>query len=231
LDQREAGTDVASIEKRIRDGDLSWVARSRDPDERQRKRSFPRKVDAERFLTGVESDKLRGAYVDPDAGRVLVKAYADQWLAGQTFDPNTRQAVELRLRRHAHPALGKDQLRQIKPSTVQAWLRGLEDLAPAYRRVIFANVSSIFAAAVDDELLAKSPCHAASVKAPRVDAPKVIPCRSIRCSPCATRSPSGTRSSPRWGPVWGCAKGKCSASPPATSTSSAAASRCAARSS
>jgi hypothetical protein len=47
-----------------------WRARWRDPAGRQRTKSFARKVDAERFLLGVEDAKLRGAYVDPAAGKV-----------------------------------------------------------------------------------------------------------------------------------------------------------------
>ena len=63
----------------------------------------------------------------------------------------------------------------MKPSTVQAWLRGLTGLAATYQRVIFANVSTIFAAAVDDELLGKNPCRAASARRPRADPSKVVP--------------------------------------------------------
>jgi hypothetical protein len=42
-----------------------WRARWRDPADRQRTKSFARKIDAERFLLGIEDAKLRGAYVDP----------------------------------------------------------------------------------------------------------------------------------------------------------------------
>ncbi len=166
---------MASVEKRFRDGSTSWLARWRDPDGKQRKRTFSRKVDADRFLTGVEADKLRGVYLGVDAGKVTFAEYAEQWLTSQTFDPSTRQAVAIRLRLHALPVLGRHQLRQVKPSTVQAWLRGLDALAPSYRRVIYVNVSSIFTAAVDDELLVKNPCRAPSVSRPKVEHRKVTP--------------------------------------------------------
>jgi hypothetical protein len=61
---------MASIEKRTRNGRVVWRAHYRDPTGKQRNRSFPRKVDAERFLTGVESSKLVGAFIDPQLGRV-----------------------------------------------------------------------------------------------------------------------------------------------------------------
>ncbi len=49
---------------------------------------FSRKQDAERFLVTVSADVLRGAYVDPDAGKVTFTAFAKRWLAAQTFPPS-----------------------------------------------------------------------------------------------------------------------------------------------
>jgi len=49
------------------------------------------------------------------------------------------------------------------------------DLAPSYRQVIFANVSTVLSAAVDDDLLLKNPCKAGSVTKPRAPQRKVVP--------------------------------------------------------
>jgi len=51
---------------------VTWLARWRDPEGRQRKRTFPRKADAGRFLTTVEHSVLTGSYVDPGRSRVTV---------------------------------------------------------------------------------------------------------------------------------------------------------------
>ena len=171
---------MASIERRerpARDGkvQVTWRVRWRDPAGRQRSRSFNRRVDADRHRSTVAADLVRGQYIDPDAGKVTFEYYAKTWLAAQTFDAATAEAVALRLRLQAYPVLGLRQLREVKPSTIQAWLRGLTGLAPTYQRVIFANVSTIFAAAVDDELLVKNPCRATSVRKPRADPRKVVP--------------------------------------------------------
>lgn len=155
-----------------------WRARYLDPSGRQRSRTFARKVDAERFLATVETDKLRGAYIDPAAGRITLRTYGEEWLAGRTFDESTREAVSSRLRVHVFPHLGDRELAAIRPSHVQAWLRGLQQtLAPRYVRVIFANLSSIFAAAVDDERIVKNPCRASSVRVPRADVRRIEPWR------------------------------------------------------
>jgi integrase len=171
---------MASLERRERQGSdgkpvVRWIVRWRDPTGRQRSHSFRRRVDAERHRSTVAADLVRGQYVDPDAGKETFASYATRWLSVQTFDPLTQEAVELRLRLHAFPVLGGLSLRQVKPSTIQAWLRGLEPLAASYRKVLYANVSTIFSAAVDDELLAKNPCRAPSVRRPQVESHKVVP--------------------------------------------------------
>ena len=158
---------------------LRYRVRYTDPDGRERSKSFPdrdRRA-AEAFLVTVEADKLRGSYIDPRAGRITLRRYASDWLAAQTFDESTREATESRLRVHVYPHLGDRGLGAIRPSHVQAWDRALQqqNVAPTYRRVLFANLSAIFAAAVDDERIAKNPCRAASVKPPRLVARKVTP--------------------------------------------------------
>lgn len=77
-----------------------WRARYLDPAGNERSRTFARKQDAERFLTAVAADVLRGAYVDPDAGRITFAEFAGR-LDAQTLGDSSREATELRLRLHA----------------------------------------------------------------------------------------------------------------------------------
>src|SRR5688572_27845937 len=119
-----------------------WQARYHDPDGHERTRLFDRKQDAERFLVTVSADVLRGAYVDPNAGRITFGDFAERWLAAQTFSESSREATELRLRLHATAHFGHRERRSIKPSVIQSWLRRLQqDLAPSYVRTVFTNVS------------------------------------------------------------------------------------------
>lgn len=166
---------MASISAtRASDGSPRYVVNYRDPEDRQRRKSFRRKVDAEAFRNTVEADKLRGTYLDVDAGRITFRQYADEWLASRTFDRTTYEATELRLRVHVLPVIGHLQLRQIKPTAIQSLMRSME-LSDTYRRVILANVSAVFGAAVDDDLIAKNPCKAGSVTRPAVVRRKVVP--------------------------------------------------------
>ncbi|SHN35240.1 tyrosine-type recombinase/integrase [Cryptosporangium aurantiacum] len=149
------------------------------PDGRERSKSFPdrEKRAAEAFLVTTETSKLHGAYVDPRAGRITFRSYADGWLADQTFEETTRESVEQRFRTHLHPYFGDRSLVQIEPSTVRAWDRGLQTkkVAPAYRRVLFALLSTVLSAAVDDERIVKNPCSAKSVKSPKVPVRRIVP--------------------------------------------------------
>ena len=139
---------------------------------------FERKADADRHDVSVRGDIARGQYVDPRAGKLTLRTYGTTWLAGQTFDPSTREAVELRLRVHVYPVLGDVELRALaqRPSLVQSWIRGLQgQLAPNYCRTVFANLSAVLTAAVDDGLIVRNPCRAGSVRPPAPDRRKVQP--------------------------------------------------------
>src|SRR5205814_1925053 len=84
-----------------------WRVRYLDPDGKERSRSFDRKADAERFKDTTAADVRRGTWMDPDAGKITLRKYAEGWLAGQTqHQASTRESVEQRLRVHVYPDLG-----------------------------------------------------------------------------------------------------------------------------
>lgn len=163
---------------------MRYRARYIGPDGTEKSKSFPdrQKRLAEQWLTHIEADMSRGQYIDPSAGRTTFRQYGEKWLAAQTTDVTTRTSVEVQLRRHAFPYLGTRPLDSFKPEHIREWLSELETRLPAssYRRVIYASVSSVLAAAVDDELLAKNPCKARSVRAPAATAPRVQPWSATR---------------------------------------------------
>lgn len=106
---------------------------------------------------------------------MLFRDYAARWLDAQTFDRSSRDATELRLRPHVVPVLGEWPLARVKPSTIQSWLRTIDGMASTTQSVIFSNVATIFAAAVDDEPIVKNPCVARSVRRLKIDRHKVVP--------------------------------------------------------
>jgi integrase len=158
---------------------MRYRARYVGPDGTEKSKSFPDKQKrlAEVWLTQIAADMSRGQYIDPSAGKVTFQQFATQWLASQTTDPSTLEAMELRFRLHAFPHIGSRSLSGFQPGHIRTWARVLKDsgIASSYQRVIFANVSAVFAAAVDDGVIARNPCRAGSVKAPKLDARKLKP--------------------------------------------------------
>lgn len=74
--------------------------------------------------------------------------------------PTTASHVAGQLRRHVYPILGDKRMGDIRPSTMQAWVKRLESdgLAPRTVAVLVSIVGGIFRSAVADGVLAKSPC-------------------------------------------------------------------------
>lgn len=163
---------MASIDRR-QNG--RWRARYREhPGGPQRARHFDRKVDAERFLARIQSQLLDGSYVDPAAGTRLFGEYAASWQAVQVHRPTTVAQVDNHLRNHALPFFGARTIAPIRPSEVQAWVRGrTEVLAPATVEVVFRIFGAILNAAVDDRIIARSP--ATGVRLPRIAKRQVVP--------------------------------------------------------
>lgn len=105
----------------------------------------------------VEADKVRGTFIDPNAGRMLFGTYAEQRLRTVRLDGSTRETVEYRVRKHLLPFFGQRQLGAIKPGTIREWDRSMEGrLALSTRSVVFAHLRTILNAAVDDQKIAKS---------------------------------------------------------------------------
>ncbi|WBB73414.1 site-specific integrase [Micromonospora sp. WMMD1128] len=159
---------------------LRYRVRYIGPDGKERKKSFPdrAKREADAFLVSTETDKLRGSYVDPVAGRMTFAEYAERWLRTRSVDESTRETTEFRVRKHLLPFFGSRQLAAIKPGHIREWNAAMVGkLAPATRAVVFAHLQTILAAAVDDERIAKNPCSATSVNPPRPAGRRVVPWR------------------------------------------------------
>jgi integrase len=152
----------------------TWQVRWKTPDRQTRKKTFARKADADRYATSVAHSVLAGSYVDPSAGKITFREYAEGWRNVQVHRASTAAQVETHLRRHIYPRLGERPVGAIRRSEVQAFVRAISDvLAPATVEVCYTWLRTIFKAAVSDRVIATSPCS--DVKLPQVDAPRVTP--------------------------------------------------------
>lgn len=164
---------MASVEKRVREGKVTWLARWRDPDGCSRKKSFPRRIDADRFVKVLSADLVRGDYVDPN-DPTTVREYAESWREAQVHRATTMAHVETNLRRHVYPYFGSRRLSSIRPIEVQAWVSKLsKNLAPATVQVIHGILAAIFKAARRDRRVNASPCD--NTKLPRKLPREIVP--------------------------------------------------------
>lgn len=158
---------------RHRSGRQSWQARWRDPAGAERSRYFARKVDAERYLVSLESDKLRGRYADPRLGRIRLSRWLTEWQSTRTnLSPATRLRDEASIRNHVAPRLGAFSIGQLQPVHIAQWVAELDaaGLSPATTRKAYQLLSAALNAAVDNGLIPLSPCrNVALPKLPTTD--------------------------------------------------------------
>jgi len=96
----------------------------------------------------------------------VFKEYAEAWRKAQVHRASTTTSVEQQLRLHVYPTIGERRLSSVRPSDIQALVRGLgEVLAPGTVEAVYGRVAAVFNAAVRDRLIPSSPC--VEVKRPR----------------------------------------------------------------
>jgi integrase len=161
---------VASIDKRP---DGRYRARWREyPNGPQKTRAFARKRDAELFLADVQHRLLAGTYTPPEAGKITVAAYAEEWLRRRHWAASTAEGVERMLRLHILPVLGHWPLAGLRRAHIEQWAAALP-LAPSSVRTVHRTLSSLLALAVEDERIPRNP--ASRARLPKVDDELVVP--------------------------------------------------------
>jgi integrase len=148
---------LANIQKRPNG---KWRARYRDLDGKEHARHFDRKLDAQRWLDEVTTSVVTGQYVDPRAGRVTFEKYAERWQSSLIASEAGERITDNALRLHLVPALGARSLAAIRRNDIQVLFRRLSDqLGPGSVRNVYDVLVRVMTAAVDDKVIASSPCR------------------------------------------------------------------------
>jgi integrase len=116
---------------------------------------------AEARLVDIEADVRRRDWVDPDAGRVSVKEYAETWIAERDLEDRTRELYTGYLRNHIGPTLGSAMLSDLSAPRVRSWRSTLQQQgvgAPTVARC-YSLLRAVLNTAVDDEILKRNPCR------------------------------------------------------------------------
>jgi integrase len=136
-----------------------WQVRWRDDAGRQCKQNFARKGNADARDASVRASLGAGTYIDATAGKIKFAVFAEQWRQMQIHREATETIVERALRLHVNPVIGHLQIAAIRPGHMQQLVRQLADeLAPSTVAVTYGFVSAMFAAAVRDRLIGRTPC-------------------------------------------------------------------------
>lgn len=163
-----------AIEKLVlASGHVSWRARWRDDRNRQRSKSFRRKIDAERFMTALDHAKHSGAYVDPAAGRMTVEEWSTRWLGMQLhLKPKTQASYKSLLAACVLPRWGQVQMGRITFGGVAEWVNEMQREGRSASRVrqAYHLLTGMLHAAVKDGRLPRNPAIG-------VDLPRLRPVR------------------------------------------------------
>jgi integrase len=154
--------------------DDQYEVRWLDPESgKRRSRLFELKRDAKRFANKVGRSVDDGSYVDPDAGKLTFKCYAEEWRSRQVHRPSTAEQIESHLRLHVYPTIGARPLGSLRISDLQSLVKALDaQLAPSTVEVVFAWVASILKSAAADRLPVPS---TADVRLPSVTRSPIVP--------------------------------------------------------
>lgn len=123
---------MAHIQRRQRgpNGSVTWRARYRDAEGRERSKSFARRADAEAWVAGQLAALARGLWISPEAGQRTFLDFADEWAAAQDWKAASRTSWAS-VRARLAPTIGDMPLGAIDRLTLQ---RVQRDLVPRYSR-------------------------------------------------------------------------------------------------
>src|SRR6185312_12693164 len=126
---------------------LRYKVRYIDPDGHERSKSYPDKKlkDARAFLATVETDKLTGDYVDPQAGKTTLREYGSNWLKGQSQDEGSQRAMRFKLDKQVYPFLGARSLSAIAAAAIRDWLSWMNgnNISESHKSQVFDLLSAM----------------------------------------------------------------------------------------
>jgi integrase len=159
--------------------------------------TFPTKAEASRWLSLAEADLVQGTFVHPSLnGNVTVADWLQEWRASHSLHkrPTTLARDESAIRRHVIPRLGHIQLAKLKQTDVQSFVADLRrEVGPGTTRSIYGVLRAALNAAVNAELLARSPAR--GIKLPQTPKTDVVTLRPAELHRLVAALPD------RWGPM------------------------------
>ena len=103
---------------------------------------------------------MRGKWIDPAGGRVLLGTYAERWMADRPDRSNrTREKYAGLSKVHILPAFRHREMGLIEPVAVRGWWAKLAQTRPSTAANAYRLLNTIFRTAVADGQVARNPCQ------------------------------------------------------------------------
>lgn len=144
-------------------------ARYRDAGGKQHSMHFPTRTAAKAWRGDQMSAVRKRAHVSP-SDRTTVEEFAERWIASRPHRAGTSKRYGGMLREHLIGTdLGGMRVTAVKPMHVQAWVTSRTlSLAPSTLDRTYTFVQSVFKAAVENEVISRSPCLS-TIERPRAE--------------------------------------------------------------
>ncbi|MGW9286077.1 tyrosine-type recombinase/integrase, partial [Streptomyces diastaticus] len=119
------------------------------------------KAQARAWGIELETQFARGGMRDPRAGEIAFREWHDRWWNARIVEPHTLRGDASSIKNHVMPYWADWEMRAITRMDVQSWIRSLVEkgAGPAAIKRAYNLTSSIMRAAVDDDVIAVSPCR------------------------------------------------------------------------
>lgn len=197
---------MAHIDKR---GEGRYRVRYRDPDGKERSKTFTLRRDARRFQSVVEEELARGLWVDPRAGRMMFGDFAAGVIEPRSnVRPATSARIASYLRVQIMPTFSDLPLKRISRLSVQAWVDALTvKLGPRTVRDAYRVLAGFMREAVRRGLIRESPCYAIVLPRPLRPEPQFLAPDQVErlaaaidaaIDPSSTRVPTSASAGANW---------------------------------
>lgn len=145
-----------------------WQATVRNPGGDRFTESFPLKAQAKAWAADLEMKFARGVLRDPRAGEIKFRDWHDRWWEARVVEPHTRRGDASSIKTHVMPHWADWEIQAIARMDMQAWISKLvkDDKGVSAIHRAYNLTKSIMRAAVDEDLIAVSPCR-------RIDLPTI----------------------------------------------------------
>ncbi len=160
---------MAHIRKRERPGRQTvYEVRYLDPAGNERSKSFKRKGEAERWLSGNEVAKQDGSWIEPERLKVRFDGWSEHFMATGLWKAKTRFDYEGLLRALILPTFGSMPLGRIDQIAVKEWVAAMHKrgLSPYRIRNAYRLLSKMLKTAVESGYLPRN--MAEGVALPRI---------------------------------------------------------------